>query len=48
MFCGDKTNREPGSKPSNIDHAVPKKQGGNNSPENAQNTCRDCNLKKGP
>lgn len=46
VFCGTTTTREPGPDQSNIDHAVPKSKGGNRSPENAQNTCRDCNLDK--
>lgn len=47
VFCGDNTVRTPGPKQSNIDHAIPKSRGGNNSINNAQNTCRDCNLQKG-
>lgn len=31
----------------NTDHAIPKARGGNNTPDNAQNTCRTCNLNKG-
>ena len=31
----------------NTDHAMPKARGGNNTLENAQNTCRSCNLQKG-
>jgi RHS repeat-associated protein len=46
VFCGKATTREPGPDQSNIDHAVPKSRGGNRTPENAQNTCRDCNLDK--
>ena len=47
VFCGQPTTRTPGPSQSNIDHAVPKSQGGNNTLENAQNTCRTCNLLKG-
>ena len=47
VFCGTKTSREAGSDQSNIDHAIPKVKGGNNTMENAQNTCRACNLQKG-
>jgi RHS repeat-associated protein len=47
VFCGEKTTREPGPNQSNIDHAVPKSRGGNNTLDNAQETCRTCNLKKG-
>ena len=49
LFCGVDTVRS--SKPypqrSNIDHAIPKSRGGNNTPVNAQNTCQTCNLRKG-
>jgi hypothetical protein len=47
VFCGEKTTREPGPSQSTIDHAVPKSRGGNNTVNNAQETCRTCNLKKG-
>jgi RHS repeat-associated protein len=47
VFCDTPTTREPGPTQSNIDHAISKKKGGNNSQENAQNTCRTCNLRKG-
>jgi hypothetical protein len=47
VFCGEETTREPGPNQSNIDHAQPKSRGGNNTPDNAQNTCRTCNLDKG-
>jgi RHS repeat-associated protein len=48
-FCGVQTTRSrgPSSTRSNIDHAVPKSRGGNNTRANAQNTCQTCNLKKG-
>ncbi|MEM7137921.1 MAG: RHS repeat-associated core domain-containing protein [Myxococcota bacterium] len=47
VFCGKKTTRERGPDQRNTDHAVPKSRDGNNTLENAQNTCRTCNLKKG-
>lgn len=47
VFCGENTTKSPGPKQSNIDHAQPKSREGNNSLDNAQNTCRDCNLEKG-
>lgn len=47
VFCGTKTNRQPGPTRSEIDHAIPKSRGGNNTIENAQNTCRTCNRSKG-
>ena len=47
VFCGKNTTREPGPDQSNIDHANAKSEGGDNSPENAQNTCRTCNQDKG-
>jgi hypothetical protein len=47
VFCGKDTERTPGPNQRNTDHAVPKSRGGNNTPDNAQNTCRDCNLRKG-
>jgi RHS repeat-associated protein len=47
VFCKTATIREPGPTQSNIDHAIPKSRGGNNTQENAQNTCRTCNLDKG-
>jgi RHS repeat-associated protein len=46
VFCGTDTARKPGPNQSNIDHADPKSRGGNNTLDNAQNTCRTCNLKK--
>jgi RHS repeat-associated protein len=47
VFCKEPTTRTPGPDQSNIDHAIPKSRGGNNTPANAQNTCRTCNLEKG-
>ncbi|MEO7329303.1 MAG: FG-GAP-like repeat-containing protein, partial [Minicystis sp.] len=47
VFCGKKTTNKPGPGKSEIDHAIPKVRGGNNTPENAQNTCRTCNRSKG-
>ena len=46
-LCGTKTTEESGPKRSEIDHAIPRSRGGDNSPENAQNTCRTCNRQKG-
>jgi RHS repeat-associated protein len=47
VFCDRPTTQEPGPTQSNIDHAKPKSRGGNNTTENAQHTCRECNQKKG-
>lgn len=47
VFCGTKTTRQPGPTRSEIDHAIPKSRNGNNSLDNAQNTCRTCNRRKG-
>ena len=47
VLCGTKTTREPGPTRSEIDHSIPKPRGGNNTIENAQNTCRTCNRSKG-
>lgn len=47
VFCGQKTTKEPGPLQRNIDHAIPKSRGGNNTIDNAQTTCRTCNLNKG-
>lgn len=46
VFCQTETTRTPGPNQSNIDHAIAKARGGNNTLENAQNACRTCNLKK--
>lgn len=47
VFCDKETTRSPGPQQRNIDHAIPKSRGGNNTLDNAQNTCRTCNLDKG-
>jgi hypothetical protein len=47
VFCGDDTTPTPGPKQGQVDHADPKHRGGNNSLENGQTTCRDCNGPKG-
>ena len=49
VFCGVRTTRgaKPHSTRSNIDHAIPKSRQGNNTLNNAQNTCQSCNLRKG-
>jgi RHS repeat-associated protein len=47
VFCDRPTTREPGPTQSNIDHAKAKARGGNDTAENAQNTCRECNQRKG-
>ena len=47
VFCGVETDRKPGPNQSHIDHSISKVNGGNNSLENAQNSCRTCNLAKG-
>jgi len=47
VFCGTKTTSKPGPDRSEIDHAIPKSRGGNNTLDNAQNTCRTCNRTKG-
>jgi RHS repeat-associated protein len=47
QYCGKPTTRERGPDQSQIDHNVPKSRNGNNSLENAVNSCRTCNLTKG-
>jgi hypothetical protein len=47
VFCGKATSNEPGPTRSEVDHAVPKSKGGDNTIDNAQNTCRTCNRQKG-
>ncbi len=48
VFCGDKTDTGTPGKKGNTDHAIPKSRNGNNTIENAQHTCANCNqvLKK--
>jgi len=48
VFCGVQTIRSktPHPQRSNIDHAIPKSRGGNNTLDNAQNTCQTCNFDK--
>ena len=46
-ICGDRTTRTPGPDSSEIDHIIPRCQGGNCSVQNAQETCRTCNRDKG-
>lgn len=47
VFCGTETKRPAGPNQRQTDHAIPKSRGGNNGIDNAQNTCRTCNLGKG-
>lgn len=47
VFCGQETTREAGPQQRNTDHAVPKSRDGTATLDNAQNTCRTCNLEKG-
>lgn len=47
VFCGQETTRTPGPNQRNTDHAVPRSRDGAATLNNAQNTCRDCNLEKG-
>lgn len=47
VFCGQATIREAGPQQRNTDHAVPKSRDGTATLDNAQNTCRTCNLQKG-
>jgi RHS repeat-associated protein len=46
VFCDTKTGDAPGPTKSEIDHAIPRSRGGDNSINNAQNTCRSCNRSK--
>ncbi|MDO8604027.1 MAG: HNH endonuclease signature motif containing protein [bacterium] len=46
VFCGSRTSSERGPLQQNADHSIPKARGGNASLENAQNTCRTCNIEK--
>jgi hypothetical protein len=47
VFCGKETTSESGPDRSEIDHSIPKREDGNNSENNGQNTCRTCNRQKG-
>lgn len=47
VFCKKDTTKEPGPDRSEIDHAESKRNGGNNTENNGQNTCRTCNRQKG-
>jgi len=47
-YCKTPTTREPGPEQYNGDHIIPKVKGGNNTPENHLDSCRTCNLNKGP
>lgn len=48
VFCGRDTVKSKAPQPnrSHIDHSIPKSRGGNNTINNAQNTCQTCNLEK--
>ena len=48
VFCGLSTTNARGPLQSQGDHAIPRVQGGNATINNTQNTCRTCNLQKGP
>jgi hypothetical protein len=47
IYCGRPTTLERGGLRYNRDHIIPRKQGGNNGPENLGPSCQDCNLEKG-
>ncbi|MGB8834286.1 MAG: HNH endonuclease signature motif containing protein, partial [Candidatus Sulfotelmatobacter sp.] len=48
VYCGrDTVRRGKGGDAQQTDHGVAKSRGGNNTLDNANNACRDCNLKKG-
>ena len=46
-LVGAESSATPNHHQRNTDHAVPKSRDGTATLENAQNTCRTCNLKKG-
>lgn len=48
-YCGTETIRSktPHPRRGNTDHAISKRNGGNNSIENANHSCQTCNLSKG-
>jgi RHS repeat-associated protein len=47
-YCGRPTTNSPGRPGSRErDHIDPKSRGGNNSPDNERDSCRDCNRSKG-
>jgi RHS repeat-associated protein len=43
VFCGEKTDTGPSGNKGNTDHAIPKSRNGNNTIDNAQHTCANCN-----
>lgn len=45
-YCGTKTTRQSGPTQRNTDHINPKSRNGNNTIDNADNTCRSCNQQK--
>jgi hypothetical protein len=47
-YCGTPTTREPGPDQYNGDHIFPRGRGGNSDPPNHLDSCRTCNLRKGP
>lgn len=47
-YCLRQTTREPGPLRFHQDHGIPKTRGGDNSDENKNPACQECNLEKGP
>jgi hypothetical protein len=48
-YCGQPTTKEgPGPDQFQLDHIIPRSQGGDGTPPNATPSCRTCNLEKGP
>ncbi|MEQ1565992.1 MAG: HNH endonuclease [Myxococcota bacterium] len=47
VFCGEGTTVEGGRLQGQTDHAIPKSLDGNNTIDNAQHACADCNVRKG-